>query len=82
MIPVYSGNVGADVLVFAVMTQNQTEFWQDRKGHKEWTGIRVVSKVPQGCCQLQGSKVRQRDKKGEREATVCVSEEKSAHILP
>lgn len=51
-IPVYSGNVGADVLVVAVVTQNHAELWQHRKGHKEWTGIRVVSEVPQGCCQL------------------------------
>lgn len=50
VIPVYSGNVGADVRVLAVITQHHAELRQYGEGDEQWTGIRVICEVPQGGC--------------------------------
>lgn len=55
-IPAYPWNIGADVLVLAVKAQHKTEIWEHAEGDEDWTGVRVIGQVPQGCRQLRGVK--------------------------
>lgn len=65
-VPVYPGDVGADVLVSAVVPQHQTKLGEDREGDEERPRVGVICQVPQGSCQLGQKKEKQHFYQGQR----------------
>lgn len=66
VIPGYSGNIGADVLVLAAETQDETEIGEKARGEEGGTGVRVICEAPQGCCQLHQEQGQDRKQVKER----------------